>query len=425
MNPGLELLQPYPFERLAALLEGVEPAGEYTPVSLAVGEPQEPPPPHVIGVLSRQLELLGRYPATRGMPELREAIAGWLCRRFGLKPERLDPERHVLPVNGTREALFAIAQAMVNGTPEARVALPNPGYQVYEGATLLAGAHPLYLDCTADNHFLPDLDAVSDSEWEACQLVYICTPGNPTGRVADPDWLGRLLELADRHDFIIASDECYSEIYPDEKHPPPGLLEVCARLGRDDFARCLVFHSLSKRSSLPGLRSGFVAGDAGLIRAFLRYRTYHGCAMSPPVQHASIAAWNDEAHVRENREGYRRRMQQVLGLLGKALETPEPDAAFYLWPRTPVSDTEFTLALYRHFNVSVVPGRFLARDGGRGNPGANRVRISLVAPVDACVSAATRILALDTALRHEQPGQDPAGQLAAVIERLRNRGITG
>ncbi len=421
MNPDLDLLLPYPFERLTALREGVIPSPEHSAISLAVGEPQDPPPPEVIGVLSRQLDLLGRYPATRGLPELREAIADWLCRRFRLPKPLLDPERHILPANGTREALFAIAQAMVDRSPESRVAMPNPGYQIYEGATLLAGARPLYLDCTAENNFLPDLDAVSESEWDACQLVYICTPGNPTGRVANLGWLGRLIDLADRHDFIIASDECYSEIYPDEDQPPPGLLQACADLGRDDFARCLVFHSLSKRSNLPGLRSGFVAGNAGLIQAFLRYRTYHGCAMSPPSQHASIAAWRDEAHVRENREAYRRRMQQVLGLIGQTLDTPVPDAAFYLWPRTPISDTDFALSLYQHFNVSVVPGSFLGRDNGRGNPGANRVRISLVAPVDECVSAATRIMALTTALRRQQDtGQQGMNQIAEWINRLRD-----
>ena len=422
MNPGLELLQPYPFERLAALREGITPAPEHTPISLAIGEPQGSPPPKVIGVLAGQLELLGRYPATRGMPALRETISDWLCRRFELKATMLDPERHVLPVNGTREALFAIAQAMISRTPGARVAMPNPGYQIYEGATLLAGAQPLYLDCTEQTGFLPGLDAVSDADWAACQLVYICTPGNPTGRVANLDWLSRLIGLADRHDFIIASDECYSEIYPDEKHPPPGLLQACARLGRDDFSRCLVFHSLSKRSSLPGLRSGFVAGDAALIQTFLRYRTYHGCAMSPPTQHASIAAWQDEEHVRENRAAYRQRIQQVQPLLARVLDTPMPDGAFYLWSRTPVSDTDFALALYRHFNVSVIPGSFLGRDNGQGNPGANRVRISLVAPVDECVSAASRIMALSEALRQQQhSGQDQTSGLARLIDRLRGQ----
>ena len=417
MNPDLELLQPYPFERLASLRKGVTPSPEHTAISLAVGEPQDPPPPEVIGTLSRQLDLLGRYPATRGLPELRETIADWLCRRFNLAAAVLDPNQHILPVNGTREALFAIAQAMVSRTTDARVAMPNPGYQVYEGATLLAGARPLYLDCTADNGFLPDLNAITPREWEACQLVYICTPGNPTGRVADLAWLGRLIELADRHNFIIASDECYSEIYPDEDQPPPGLLQACAQQGRDDFGRCLVFHSLSKRSNLPGLRSGFVAGDARLIAAFLRYRTYHGCAMSPPSQYASITAWQDETHVRENRAAYRRRMQQVLGLMGHALETPVPDAAFYLWPRTPISDTDFALALYRHFNVSVVPGSFLGRDSGQGNPGENRVRISLVAPADECVSAAMRINALTEALNEQQAtGRQAMDKLAEWIK---------
>ena len=419
MNPDLDRLLPYPFERLAELRRGTTPDPAWPPISLAIGEPREPPPPHVLATLAEHLEAVSGYPATRGQPALREAMAGWLQRRFRLPANALDPERHVLPVNGTREALFAVAQALVARHPDALVAMPNPGYQIYEGAAIMAGATPIYMDCTEANGFLPDLAAVSERDWQRCQLVYICSPGNPTGRVADPAWLQQLIELADRHDFIIASDECYAEIYPDEQRPPPGLLEVCAQLGRDDWSRCLVFHSLSKRSNLPGLRSGMVAGDAELIGQFLRYRTYHGCAMSPPVQQASIAAWEDEAHVRANRETYRQRFSQTLPLLRKALDVPTPDAAFYLWPRTPIADTDFALALYRHFNISVVPGSFLGRDAGNGNPGANRVRISLVAPHTDCVRAATHINALVLGLKQAADNAS-SEKLARFIDKLRS-----
>ena len=391
MNPGLRELQPYPFEKLRALLGGAPAqASGFPAIDLSVGEPKHPAPAFVLDTLAENLAQLSAYPATRGTPALREAIATWLRQRFAL-PRAPDPEREILPLNGTREGLFALAQCVVTPGPEALVVMPNPFYQIYEGATLLAGARPWYLDCTAANGFVPDYQAVPPTVWDRCQLLYLCSPGNPTGAVTPLATLKQLIALADRHDFLIASDECYSELYPDEASPPPGLLQACAELGRDDFRRCLVLHSLSKRSNLPGLRSGFIAGDASVLEAFFRYRTYHGCAMPVPHQLASIAAWGDEAHVRENRAQYRRKFAAMLELLGGHLEVAQPDAGFYLWPRTPIDDETFTRRLFAEQHVTVVPGRYLARAGASVNPGVNRVRIALVAPLDACREAALRI----------------------------------
>jgi len=387
-------LQPYPFERLAELVRGIRPNPELAPVSLSIGEPQHPPPPDVLAALGQHRDAVAHYPATRGVPALREAICNWLSWRFHVDAGMLDPGRHVLPVNGTREALFAFAQCLVDPTPGPLVLMPNPFYQIYEGAALLAGAEPYYLDCLAENRFLPDLDAVPERVWERCQLLYLCTPGNPSGAVADRALLQRLIDLADRHDFVIASDECYSEIYPEDDAPPPGLLQVCAAAGRDDFRRCLVFHSLSKRSNLPGLRSGFVAGDPELISLFLRYRTYHGSAMPPPAQQASIRAWSDEAHVRDNRALYRAKFEQVGKILAPLLDFTLPDAGFYLWPATPVDDAEFTRRLLAEYNVRVLPGSYLSRGTGDRSPGRSRVRISLVAPLADCAEAARRIRSL-------------------------------
>ena len=306
MNPDLAKLHPYPFERLATLLNGITPPADLAPISLSIGEPRHTPPKFVVDALKDSLAGLASYPMAPGLPALREAIAAWVTRRFGLKQDQFDPARHVLPVSGTREGLFAFAQAVVDRTkPAPVVAMPNPFYQIYEGAALLAGAEPVYLNTTADNGFVPDLDAVPKDIWRRCQLVYVCSPGNPTGAILDRAFYQRLLTLADQHDFIVASDECYSELYDDEQNPPPGLLGVCSELGRDGFERCVVFHSLSKRSNVPGLRSGFVAGDADIIAKFRLYRTYHGCALPVPAQLASIPAWNDEAHVTENRALYR------------------------------------------------------------------------------------------------------------------------
>ena len=396
VNPDLDRLQPYPFERLRALLDGAEPPPDRSAIALSIGEPRHSAPAFVADILAANLEGISKYPATRGSAELRESIASWLTRRFRLPG--VDAERQVLPVNGTREALFAIAQATVAAQAGARVLMPNPFYQIYEGAAVLAGAVPQYLNCSADQGFLPDFDRVTVDEWRACQLLYICTPGNPAGAVMPMETLQRLVRLAREHDFVIASDECYSEIYPNEQAPPPGLLQACAAMGDSDYRRCLVFHSLSKRSNLPGLRSGFVAGDADVLADFLRYRTYHGCAMPPHHQLASAAAWQDEEHVVANRSLYREKFTAVLDTLGGCLAVTEPEAGFYLWPTTPEADTDFARRLYHSQNVTVLPGRFLGREVAGNNPGENRVRMALVASREDCVEAAARIAALVRAL---------------------------
>jgi N-succinyldiaminopimelate aminotransferase len=322
---------------------------------------------------------------------LREAIIQWLVQRFILKADSLHANKHVLPVNGTREALFAFAQAVVDRSQDAIVMMPNPFYQIYEGAALLAGAQPYYMNTIADNGYLPDLESIDPTTWQRCQLIYICTPGNPTGAVMNCEYLQRLIALADQYDFIIASDECYSEIYFDEQQPPAGLLQAAATMGRDDYARCIVFHSLSKRSNVPGLRSGFVAGDETIILQFLKYRTYHGCAMPEFVQYSSITLWQDEQHVKANRDLYREKFSSVVSMLSGTLNVTQPDAAFYLWPETPVDDETFARDLYAQQNVTVLPGSYLSRDND-GNPGANHVRIALVASVDECIDAAQRIV---------------------------------
>jgi N-succinyldiaminopimelate aminotransferase len=391
MNPDLARLQPYPFERLARLKAGVSPPPGLDHIALAIGEPGHATPGFIIEEVITHLHGLSRYPTTQGSADLRDSIAAWLCRRFRLPPGTVTAARHVLPVNGSREALFAFAQCIVERTPGALVLMPNPFYQIYEGAALLAGASPWYLNTTVATRYVPDFEAVAEDVWRRCQLIYICTPGNPTGTVLETSDLQRLIMLADRYDFVIASDECYSEIYPDESAPPVGLLEAAAAMGRDDYRRCVVFQSLSKRSNVPGLRSGFVAGDAELIAGFLRYRTYHGCSMPPPTQAASIKAWNDEDHVRENRALYREKMRQVLDILSPVLEVTAPEAGFYLWPRTPVGDTEFARGLFAQQNVTVLPGSFLSRDAQGVNPGSDHVRMALVAPADECRDAARRI----------------------------------
>lgn len=391
MNPDLERLQPYPFERLAKLTAGIVSPAELAPIALSIGEPRHPTPGFITEAVITHLHGLSNYPATRGRAELRAAIAAWLTRRFALPAGSIDPERHVLPVNGTREALFAFAQSMIDRSQDPVVVMPNPFYQIYEGAALLAGAQPVFLNTTADNGYLPDFDSVPDSVWSRCQLVYICTPGNPTGAVMDSAALQHLIALADRHDFIIASDECYSEIFLDEDAPPAGLLQAAAAMGRDDYRRCLVFHSLSKRSNAPGLRSGFVAGDDRLISDFLRYRTYHGCAMPPATQAASICAWEDEAHVIENRTLYRDKFRAVIDILDPVLGVTQPPAGFYLWPVTPADDRAFARELLAQQNVAVLPGSFLSRTAAGINPGRNHVRMALVAPYADCIEAAGRI----------------------------------
>lgn len=394
MHPQLAKLQPYPFERLGQLKAGIIPRGDREHIALSIGEPQQPAPPFVGAEYTRTMAQLAKYPMTAGIDALRETIAAWITRRFKLAPGSVDPQRHILPVCGTREALFAFAQCVIDPTNTPVVVMPNPFYQIYEGAALLAGAEPFYLDTTPDNGFIPDFDSVPDSIWQRCQLVYICSPGNPTGKILEFDVLKRLLELSDRHAFIIAADECYSEIYPDETAPPIGLLEAAARLGRTDFRRCVVFHSLSKRSNLPGLRSGFVAGDAQILNAFLRYRTYHGCALPLPAQFASIAAWEDELHVRANRDAYRSKFQSVLDILQPVLDVAHPDASFYLWPRLPINDETFAQRLFAEENVTVLPGTYLSRSNHGYNPGVNHVRIALVPALEQCIDAARRIRAL-------------------------------
>ncbi len=391
MNHDLDRLQPYPFEKLSALKAGVTPPGGMEHIALYIGEPRHPTPAVVTEALVGNLKGLSSYPATKGEPALRQAVAQWLTRRFRLPAGCVDPDRHVLPVNGTREALFAFAQAVVDRSGDPLVVMPNPFYQIYEGAALLAGARPHFVPCTEATGWLPDLDAVPPDVWRRCQLAYVCSPGNPTGAVLALGALQRLIRLADEHDFVIASDECYSEIYHDEASPPPGLLEAAAAMGRTGFERCVAFHSLSKRSNAPGLRSGFVAGDPRVLERFLLYRTYHGCAMSPPVQAASAGAWGDEAHVVANRAAYREKSDAVLDILGGCLNVTRPTASFYLWPETPAPDTDFAQGLYARQNVTVLPGSFLSRAVDGINPGAGHVRIALVAPLDECVTAAHRI----------------------------------
>jgi N-succinyldiaminopimelate aminotransferase len=393
MNHALTQLQPYPFEKLRALLAGAQPPADKRPIALSIGEPKHKSPDFVARALADNLDQLAVYPTTLGIPALREAIAAWCERRFGVPGGWLDAARHVLPVNGTREALFAFTQAVVNRESKGLVVSPNPFYQIYEGAALLAGATPHYLPCLQEHGFNPDFDAVSDDVWQRCQILFLCSPGNPTGALIPLETLKKLIALADKFDFVIAADECYSELYFDEDNPPPGLLTACAELGRSDFARCVVFHSLSKRSNLPGLRSGFVAGDADILKSFLLYRTYHGCAMPVQTQLASVAAWNDEPHVRANRDLYREKFAAMLDILGPVLDVQRPDGGFYLWARTPGDDQSFTRELFAQQHVTVVPGSYLSREVAGENPGAGRVRLALVAPLAECVEAAERIRA--------------------------------
>ena len=394
MNPALARLHPYPFERLRALLAGAQPPAHLAHISMSIGEPRHAPPQFVLDALTSNLATLGSYPSTLGLPQLRNAAAGWLTRRFKLPAGAMNPETMLLPVNGTREALFAFVQAMTDpaGKPPNNplIVMPNPFYQIYEGAALLAGAEPWFMGSDRGNEYLPDLDGVPEEIWRRCQVLFLCSPGNPTGAVAGIDYLWRALELADRFDFVVASDECYSEIYLDEAHPPPGLLQAAIAAGHGNFERCMVFHSLSKRSSVPGLRSGFVAGDAQLIKAFLLYRTYHGCAMPLFAQLASVPAWDDDQHVIENRRLYREKFAGVLPILRDVLDVSAPDASFYLWPSVD-NDERFTRELFERWHVTILPGSYIGRDMPGGNPGRGHVRISLVASVAECVEAAQRI----------------------------------
>ena len=390
MNPRLENLQRYPFQKLTALLDRARPKADVQPIALHIGEPKHPTPDFIKRALIESLSGLASYPLTLGSETLRDAIAAWLQRRYGLR--RIDPATQVIPVNGSREALFAIAQAVIDTTrAEPTVVCPNPFYQIYEGAAILAGARPVYLNNVPSRGYAFDWEELEPSVWQRTQLVYVCSPANPTGHVMPMSEWKTLFELSDRYGFVIASDECYSEIHFDEARPPLGSLQVAEALGRSAYPRLIAFSSLSKRSNVPGMRSGFVAGDAELIKKFLLYRTYQGCAMSPPVQFASTRAWQDEAHVVENRRLYRQKFEAAYAILKPVMDVSMPDAAFYFWARTPIADPDFARRLYEAEAVSVLPGSYLAREAHGANPGANRVRIALVAATDECTEAARRI----------------------------------
>jgi len=390
MNPRLATLQPYPFERLRALTRDITPSAAHRPIGLGIGEPKHATPAFIEQAITGALKGLSNYPATIGEPALRDAAANWVARRYGVT---LDPLTQVLPVNGSREALFSLAQTVVDASrPGATVVCPNPFYQIYEGAALLGGAQVVYANSDPARNFAPDWRQVDDASWARTQLVYVCSPGNPTGAVLPLAEWQALFALSDRHGFVIASDECYSEIYFRDE-APLGALQAAQALGRDDFARLVVLTSLSKRSNVPGMRSGFVAGDAAILKQFLLYRTYHGSAMSLVVQAASIAAWNDEAHVVANRALYRAKFAQVTPLLAEVMDVRLPDAGFYLWAAVPGGDDiGFARGLLAQYNVVVLPGSLLAREANGGNPGAGRVRLALVAELAECVEAAQRIV---------------------------------
>ncbi|MBY0409684.1 MAG: succinyldiaminopimelate transaminase [Burkholderiaceae bacterium] len=386
-------MQPYPFERMRQLFAGVTLPTAYSPISLGMGEPRHPTPQFIKDTLSSNLSGLANYPATAGDPKLRQACSQWLKQRYGLN---VDPGTQVLPVNGSREGLFSLTQTVIDSTQGSPfVVCPNPFYQIYEGAALLAGATPYFAPSDPSRNFAVDWDTVPESVWATTQLLFVCSPGNPTGAVMPLSEWKKLFELSDRYGFVIASDECYSEIYFRDI-PPLGGLQAAVELGRSDFKNLIAFTSLSKRSNVPGMRSGFVAGDAALIKAFLLYRTYHGGAMSPIIQAASIAAWSDEQHVQENRALYRKKFAQVTPLLAGVMEVALPDAGFYLWAKIPdalgMDDAEFARALLAQYNVMVLPGTYLARESQGSNPGAQRVRMALVADTQECVEAALRIV---------------------------------
>jgi N-succinyldiaminopimelate aminotransferase len=392
MNPNLNALHPYPFQKLRELFAGITPNADYKSVNLSIGEPKHATPEFIKTALIQNLGGLANYPTTLGSQELRLAIANWMVRRYGIPLPDID--KAIIPVNGSREALFAFAQAVIDTSrPNPVVISPNPFYQIYEGAALLAGAEPYYLNTLPENGFRMDFDSVPETVWSRTQLVYVCSPGNPTGKVLGLDDWREIFALSDKYGFVIASDECYSEIYFDEAHPPLGALQAAHQLGRS-FERVVMFSSLSKRSNVPGMRSGFVVGDVKILENFLLYRTYHGCAMGPAVQAASAAAWNDEPHVAENRRMYAEKFAAVTPMLGEFLDARIPDAAFYLWARVPESDTEFARRLYAERNVTVLPGSFLAREAHGINPGAGFVRIALVATLGECLEAANRIRTL-------------------------------
>lgn len=400
MNPHLAQLQPYPFEKLRRLFADVTPNPAYREIKLSIGEPQHATPTLIKDAIVANLGGMANYPTTAAAPALRQAIAAWLQRRYGLKA--VNAETEVLPVLGSREALFAFAQTVIDPSRgyQPLVVSPNPFYQIYEGAALLAGAEPRFLNNLPDNDFAFDFDSLSAADWARVQLFFVCSPGNPTGKVLNlADWQ-KLFALSDQYGFIIASDECYSEIYFDEAKPPLGALQAAQQLGRG-FERIVMFSSLSKRSNVPGMRSGFVAGDAAILKQFLLFRTYHGSAMSPMVQAASVVAWNDEEHVKDNRRQYLEKFTAVLPLISEVLDTALPDAGFYFWAKTPISDTEFARRLLAEYNVTVVPGSYLAREANGVNPGAGFIRIALVAPLAECLEAAQRINSFTKQLQEE------------------------
>ncbi len=389
MNSDLQQLQPYPFQKLAQLKADCQPSTKLEHINISIGEPKHPTPEFIVQALQQAATTqLSKYPTTQGSLFLRQAIANWLIQRFQL--DNIDPDRQILPVNGTREALFAFAQAVIDRDKNnPTVVMPNPFYQIYEGAALLSGAKPYFLNSLESTDFLPDFNVVPEQIWADCQLLYVCSPNNPSGTVLNLPHLQKLIQLADQYDFIIAADECYSELYANQ--PPAGLLQACASMGRDDYQRCVVFHSLSKRSNAPGLRSGFVAGDADILKAFSLYRTYHGCAMSLATQAASTVAWQDETHVIENRRLYREKFAAVAQILSPALNVSIPPAGFYLWQQTPIDDIDFTQQLLNQQHVTVLPGQYLSREFQGINPGQNRIRIALVANIEQCIEAAQRI----------------------------------
>ncbi|MFL9711366.1 succinyldiaminopimelate transaminase [Methylobacillus sp. Pita1] len=389
MNPDLYKLQPYPFQRLRDLFAGTAPNPEYQPINLSIGEPKHATPALVSSALADNLAGLATYPTTLGIAKLREAISSWIAKRYQIPA--LNPDTEIIPVNGSREALFAFAQTVIDSSlPQPVVISPNPFYQIYEGAALLAGAEPYFLNTLPGNDFGMAFETVPESVLQRTQLVYVCSPGNPSGKVLSLEQWKEIFALSDRYGFVIAADECYSEIYFDETEPPLGALQAARLLGRD-YSRLVVFSSLSKRSNVPGMRSGFVAGDAKILEKFLLYRTYHGCAMNPAVQAASVAAWQDEVHVVENRRLYAEKFAAVTPVLQEVLDVELPDAAFYLWAYTGQPDTDFALRLYRDYNVTVLPGSFLAREAHGVNPGHGFIRIALVASLAECMEAAERI----------------------------------
>ena len=392
MNPHLSRLQPYPFEKLRRLFSGITPCPSQPPINMGIGEPRHPTPPLIKDTLSRHLDGLASYPATKGTDELRQAIARWLKRRYPIPLP--DSQTQILPTLGSREALFSLAQAVLDPFEHSLVICPNPFYQIYEGAALLGGAEPYFVNANPACRFNCDYDSVPAAVWEKARLLYLCSPANPTGAVLDlPEWK-KLFDLSDQYGFIIVSDECYSEIYF-ENNAPLGGLEAAFRLGRPDYRNLVILSSLSKRSNVPGMRSGFAAGDAAIMEKFLLYRTYHGSAMSLAIQHASIAAWNDENHVMENRRKYQEKFRAAMPLLQKVLNIDWPDASFYLWAevheKTGLTDTEFARRLYKNSHVTVLPGSYLAREAHGVNPGANRIRIALVAEYEECLEAVSRI----------------------------------